>query len=251
MAPPKDPLKYALWQQRQTAAKLKNWQDPDYRKRLSEAHMGQVAWNKGIPMSAEARSKLSETQHNYSPEKKAELSKKIGEAAKGRKQSEETIRKRTAKMMGENNPQKRPEVKEKTSNGLRKMWAEMPKEDKDRRLKPLIESSLNIKISSLEVAIASVLDILNEPYQQQYPLFGFYADFYLPNRNIVVECNGEYWHSRPERKHRDKVFTKLCIGKGIKILFLQEAEIKKDSKSALINGLNLIESKWTDQISRG
>jgi len=59
------------------------------------------------------------------------------------------------------------------------------------------------KNTSIEIIIKSVLDSLNILYEQQYIIKGFVVDFYLPDYNLLIECDGDYWHSRPEQIKRD------------------------------------------------
>ncbi len=41
------------------------WQNPEYRQRMSEAHKGKIAWNKGRPWNSEMKKKLSEAHKGY------------------------------------------------------------------------------------------------------------------------------------------------------------------------------------------
>lgn len=61
----------------------------EHRKKLSEAHLGQKAWNKGVPMTKEAKEKLSESlkgREGWSAGKKLseEHKAKLSEAKKGK-----------------------------------------------------------------------------------------------------------------------------------------------------------------------
>jgi very-short-patch-repair endonuclease len=33
---------------------------------------------------------------------------------------------------------------------------------------------------------------------QQYPTRGFICDFYLPDFNVIVEIDGDFWHANPK-----------------------------------------------------
>jgi len=53
----------------------------------------------------------------------------------------------------------------------------------------------------------------------------FVVDAYIPSLNLVVECDGDYWHSLPNNKRRDKskdAYLRKC---GYNILRLTELEI--------------------------
>ena len=44
--------------------------------------------------------------------------------------------------------------------------------------------------------------------------------------NLVIECDGDYWHKYPVGLERDHIRTKELIEKGFKVLRLWEFEIK-------------------------
>lgn len=37
----------------------------------------------------------------------------------------------------------------------------------------------------------------------------FILDFWLPEYQLAIECNGEYWHNLPKRKERDKKIREI------------------------------------------
>ena len=44
--------------------------------------------------------------------------------------------------------------------------------------------------------------------------------------NLVIECDGNYWHKYPSGVEKDNIRTKELIEKGFKVLRLWESEIK-------------------------
>jgi len=70
----------------------------------------------------------------------------------------------------------------------------------DARVKQLSEGFR----SGLEVATANRLDHLGLRYQSQFPVGHYVWDFYLPDHQLLVDVNGEYWHSLPENVCKDK-----------------------------------------------
>jgi len=44
--------------------------------------------------------------------------------------------------------------------------------------------------------------------------------------NLVIECDGDYWHKYPIGKEIDHIRTKELIEKGFKVLRLWEHEIR-------------------------
>lgn len=84
--------------------------------------------------------------------------------------------------------------------------------------------------SGIELKVENQFKKYGIKYFTQKPLDSghFIIDFYLPEYQLVVECNGDYWHSRPERKKRDKELEEYVLSKGKDILWLWEHEINDE-----------------------
>ena len=79
--------------------------------------------------------------------------------------------------------------------------------------------------SSLELVVRQQLEKMNEPFQQEMRVGKFRADFYLPKRNLIIECDGEYWHMDEKIKLRDQRKNKLLEKMGYNIVRLRGQEI--------------------------
>lgn len=79
--------------------------------------------------------------------------------------------------------------------------------------------------SSLELLVKQQLEKLKEPFQQEMRIGKFRMDFYLPKRNLVIECDGEYWHIAQKAKLRDRRKDKLLAKLGYNILRLSGQDI--------------------------
>jgi very-short-patch-repair endonuclease len=92
-------------------------------------------------------------------------------------------------------------------------------------------SRRHIKASktSIEIKMAEELKNRQIEYIEQYNLGDkFTLDFFLPEFNIVIECDGNYWHTLPEVVKRDKsknAYVKAC---GFSLYRFWESEINKD-----------------------
>lgn len=67
-------------------------------------------------------------------------------------------------------------------------------------------------------------------------------DFYLPDFNIGIECNGNYWHNLENGIIRDKEKRELCRRRNITLLEYWEDEIHerpKDIENDILNKINL------------
>jgi very-short-patch-repair endonuclease len=96
------------------------------------------------------------------------------------------------------------------------------------------------KSTSIERAIKSVLDYLNITYEEQYIVSGFIADFYLPDYNLIIECDGDYWHNRPEQIIKDKRKNAVYKRFGYSLLRLWEHDIKQDALGLITKNLKII-----------
>ena len=97
MPAPKDPVRYAEYIRRISAAVKKRW-DEETRRKLSEANKGEKNHNYGKSLSEETRRKLSEAHkgekhYNYGKSLSEETRRKISDSLKGKHIPEETRRK--------------------------------------------------------------------------------------------------------------------------------------------------------------
>lgn len=84
---------------------------------------------------------------------------------------------------------------------------------------------------SIEVKIRGFLDSLKiEYFQHKYIseiTHAYQCDIFIPSKNLVIECDGDYWHKYPTGNDIDHVRTKELLEKGFKVLRLWEHEIKE------------------------
>ena len=64
--------------------------------------------------------------------------------------------------------------------------------------------------------------------------------------NLVIECDGDYWHKYPTGSEKDHIRTKELIEKGFKVLRLWEREIKTIELNDFKNKLRQIENRWKE-----
>lgn len=80
------------------------------------------------------------------------------------------------------------------------------------------------KRSSIEIAIKKILVKYSILFESQYLIENHCVDFFIPP-NIVIECDGTYWHSLPEQQIRDRRNNIIMRKLGFKILRLPERDI--------------------------
>ena len=97
--------------------------------------------------------------------------------------------------------------------------------------------------SKLEITFQNILDLLDIKYQKFFyakEIKAFY-DFYIPEKNIVIEVDGDFWHCNPNSKHsvpkydsqkknkiRDEVKEKWLLDNGYKLLRFWETDINNN-----------------------
>lgn len=184
--------------------RIKLWQNPEYRKKMIEAH-------KGHKHSEETKRKISESHKGkkhpfYGKYHSEKIKKKMSESHKDQKLSEETKRK----------------IKEKWQNGVydnRKNYPERPTNPEKEIMKRLKELKLNY-----------IFQFRPKGYSKPY-------DFYIPKMNLLIEYDSEYWHGFEDVKIRDKEKTEYANNNGYKLLRINETLIIKEIlKENLVDG---------------
>ncbi len=206
-------------------AQKEKWKDPEYRKKMSEAHKGKKAWNKGIPMKEESKKRLSDSLK--------------GQIAwnKGRKATEkEKIRmSRSAKKSWKdpNSLHRTKETKEKKSLAMKKIWERIEYQKKIRVVR-------HTKPNKKEQLLNRLLqDLFPNEWKFvgdfQFFLGGKNPDFMNVNgQKKLIEIFGDYWHSEKmtgetKTKHKNnriKYFKQY----GFDCLVIWEHELKNKNK---------------------
>jgi len=114
------------------------------------------------------------------------------------------------------------------NKGLKGIYSEETKkkmrESRSKQIFPL-------KDTLIEVKIQDFLNLLNiEFYPHQYMReieHKYQCDVFIPSINLIIECDGDYWHNFPFGREIDHIRTKELIDKGFKVLRLWERDIKK------------------------
>ena len=130
------------------------------------------------------------------------------------------------------------------ADSLRKKaaWAKLSPEERRKRMQPLIEKAMQTKISSIEMAVCGILDDLGIEYIPQYPIRWYFADIYIPKLNLIIECDGDYWHDYqrfPRRKQHDEARDKRIRGMGYTIVRIKEKDIRLDARSVTLQALGM------------
>jgi len=68
-----------------------------------------------------------------------------------------------------------------------------------------------------------LLDFLKVKYEQQKRIGKYFADFYLPDENLVIEIDGSYWH---QNRIEDKIKDIFLLSNGFKVIRLNENDVE-------------------------
>lgn len=87
----------------------------------------------------------------------------------------------------------------------------------------------NAKETSIEKAIRKQLGKRSIFFVQQHKIGYWYADFFLPLHSIIIECDGDYWHSTKHQQGKDKARDAYMTKLGYKIVRLKECDIRENA----------------------
>jgi very-short-patch-repair endonuclease len=121
------------------------------------------------------------------------------------------------------------------SIGKKSWWQNYPDHKKYKWVERLREQRkhqiLPTKDTSIEIKIKEFLDKLSIKYiQHKYILninHSYQCDFFLKDFNMVIECDGDYWHNYPNYRGIDLIRTEELINQKYKVMRLWERDIKK------------------------
>jgi len=227
------------------------------KKKMSQAHIGIL---KGRVLSKETKKKMSESHkgRKFSIEHK----KKLSEIAKKRHFSEETKKKMSKSVKGKNNPMfgkhHSPEICQKLGKLCKERFRgkKLTKEHKEKirqahlGMKFTEEHKENLgrshasymqknkgkfKDTSIEIAIENKLIEAKLKYEKQkYIRDVGIVDFFLPDYNIVIEADGDYWHNLEGAQKKDvtRDFVAMFFY-GYQTIRFWEHEIKDSSAKCL------------------
>jgi very-short-patch-repair endonuclease len=102
-----------------------------------------------------------------------------------------------------------------------------------------------VKRSNLEYKFEGILELLEIKYTHSYFIkdINKIYDFYLPEHNILIEIDGDFWHCNPDTKYalpecktqhinisNDKFKTQWAVDNGYKLLRFWENDINNNIK---------------------
>ena len=77
----------------------------------------------------------------------------------------------------------------------------------------------------MELKGSELVSKLNIEFEEQYPIGQYIADVYILDSELVIEWDGDYWHSLKRNKERDIRKDKYLKRKGLRVLRFWEHEV--------------------------
>lgn len=87
--------------------------------------------------------------------------------------------------------------------------------------------------TSIELKVQNCLTENGIDFIAQYKIGPWCVDAFIPEQNLVIECDGDYWHSLPKVKIRDKQKNSYLKREGYGVLRITEKQINENVKLAL------------------
>jgi len=104
-----------------------------------------------------------------------------------------------------------------------KEMKKMQREKRAKQIFPLKDTKIEVKIQDFLKQLG--IDFFTHQYMKEIE-HSYQCDILIPKLNLVIECDGDYWHKFPIGREIDTVRTSELISKGFKVLRLWEHEIK-------------------------
>jgi len=182
----------AVWSDSETKDKISYksklvWQDAEYRKKQEEIHSDPEYLNKT-----------------------ADYSRKLWER-NGFRRNQEKIR-------------SDPEWLKEHAERSRKLWKDQIY--KIKQSKARLEWLNTCKDSGIERTTQSLLHLLGVEFKIHYQIGHYEFDIFVSSHNLLIECQGEYWHSTKQAKRRDAAKASYIheYFPDYRILYLYERE---------------------------
>lgn len=118
-------------------------------------------------------------------------------------------------------------------------WAKVPIEE--RRYRTHAGRKAVCSPSGLEKIIHVHLRKAGVKFQSQKAFRPYFVDIFIPKLNLVVECDGIYWHSSLKARKYDRKRDRYLISRyGVRVVRVPEKSIRENPKlvvSTILKGV--------------
>lgn len=183
---------------------------------------GGIAWNTGLTKETDDRVK------RYAEKLKISMVGKIPWCAGLTKLDHPSLMKLSKMRMGDKNPIHTPGTKERVSKSLKRFYKNNPDALKNRKW-PVV-NQYSKKYTKIEKIIADTLREYNIEFIHNPKILTYWPDFLILD-NVLIECDGKYWHKN-YNSNEEKRENELKNA-GYKIFRLQEEDILDNPKKCI------------------
>lgn len=210
-----------------TGKKMPKWARDNMSKgrmgmKLSEEHKKNIAMGntgkfftdkrkKNISDSLKGKHCSPSTEFKKGHKLPEESRKKIGEANKGNSN------------LGKSSQYKKGNIPYMTGRKHKKSSIDAYKEKRKGWKTPVKDTKIEVKIQNFLTKMK--MNFYTHHYMNIK--HGYQCDILIPSKNVVIECDGDYWHNYPTGRDIDHIRTSELVNEGFKVLRLWEFEIKE------------------------
>ncbi|TSA46441.1 DUF559 domain-containing protein [bacterium] len=201
-------------------------------------NIGRIAWNKGKSFSERSRFKMSLSRLGKEPANKISIDpdvlyklyvkdkKNIAFVSKTMNIPVDSIKNRLQSFGWSRT------TKESCSN------EEFKERMRQLRINFLTSDKKVATPNKLEQLVYNSIEELNVSYKRQVPMFGkFVVDTLFPDKNLVLEIFGRYWHERPAIVKKDYSKKKYLEKCGYKVEEIWDYEIKQQGVQVVLKNV--------------
>ena len=94
-----------------------------------------------------------------------------------------------------------------------------------------------IQVTIPQGMMNQVLTLLGIDYRINYPIHTWNVDVFVPMLNLVLECDGTWWHSLPNVVEVDYIKNRWLSDNGFRLIRIWDEDILKDPLGAVVSRL--------------
>lgn len=108
-----------------------------------------------------------------------------------------------------------------------------PKEVEILKLRLLNAKTVN-RDTSIEIKMQDILRQHGYFFKTQMPICNIcIPDIILPERKIIIQCDGDYWHNYPDGNEQDRKQDEILTKNGWRVIRFWEHEINENIQDCL------------------